>query len=350
VDARRRLSASDLERACTAILLAADVPTDEVALVVHSLLLAELMGHASHGVSRLPTYVQRVQAGLICTGRPARLVRDSTCLLAFDGQAGFGHVVGARAMAACVERARETGLAAATVSNSSHFGIAGAFALQAVDAGMIGVAMSNAAAKMPPQGGRTPVLGTNPLAVAIPTSGPYPILLDMATSAIALGKVLLAQAVGHAIPAGLALTAEGDPTTDAAAAAAGLLLPMGGPKGFGLALVLEVFSAVLSGASIGRDVGSMYRSWDRSEDLGHFFLALDPSALLAREEFLARVERLAAQVRSSELLPGVEGVYLPGELEFRRADEARRDGLVFTDALRADLQRAADCVGVRLEI
>ena len=334
------------EQLASLILQSAGVSPSEADVVARSLVLAELRGQASHGLVRLETYVKRLKAGLITTGRDPTLVADTPALMIFDGHDGFGHVVGLRVMDACIARARPTGIAAASVKNSTHFGIAGVFALRAAAAGMIGIAASNGAARMPPVGTKTAVLGTNPLAIAVPAPGSEPLLLDMATSATALGRIIVAKERGEAIPEGWALTKDGAATTDAAAALGGLILPMAGPKGFGLALVLEVLSACLSGAAIGQRAGSMYNTWDRPEGLGHFFLAISLDATGRAEAFLASIGELARQVHEAASVDGSTHGLLPGEIEARREAVSRREGIVIEPTVRTTLRRLADESGI----
>lgn len=333
------MTADQLDGACRLILSAAGVPPDDAGDVAQHLVSAELRGHSSHGVSRLETYVRRLDAQLIrATAKPSIVCERSAAVL-LDGNSGLGHVVGKRAMEAAIERARTNGIAAAGVRNSSHFGMAGMFALQAVEAGMIGIVTTNAAARMPPIGAKTPVLGTNPLAVAAPTRGEFPILLDMATSVAALGKVNEARDRGAVLAEGQALAQDGTPTTDPAAAIAGMLLPMAGPKGFGLAFALEILSAVLTGASVGRQAGSMYNTWDRPEGLGHFFVAISIEAFGATSTFLDRMQQLVDQMRAAEPIRAGDRVYLPGELEFIREKHAREHGIELSAAQAAMLER-----------
>jgi LDH2 family malate/lactate/ureidoglycolate dehydrogenase len=251
-------------------------------------------------------------------------------------------------MATCVDRARTYGIGAVAVRNSTHFGIAGIFALDAVRSGMIGIVASNAFPRMPPVGARTAILGTNPLAIGVPAPGAFPLLLDMATSTAALGKVLQARDDGRPIPEGWALTRDGEPTTDARLAAEGLLLPAAGPKGFGLALMLEVLSAVLSGASIGLETGSLYGSWDRSEGLGHFFAAISIESFMPLEQFVSRVGDLIAQVKSAKLLSPDGFVRLPGEVEALHQAESQRMGIPLGPAQLTMLKELAANTGTAI--
>jgi LDH2 family malate/lactate/ureidoglycolate dehydrogenase len=327
------------------ILGGAGVDRHDAAIVAESLVLAELRGQSSHGLARLETYVKRVQAGLIAKRSSPTVVYDAPALRIYDANYAFGHVVGRQVMDDCIQRARSQGVAAAAVRNSTHFGIAGGFALRAARTGMIGIVASNGAARMPPHGTRTAVLGTNPLAIAVPVLHGEPIVLDMATSATALGRILVARDQGQSIPQGWALTRDGRDTTDAAEAIAGLMLPMAGPKGFGLAFMLEVLSACLSQAAVGQHAGSMYNTWDASERLGHFFLAIDVPRDAAAG-FFERVADLARQVRSAQPLAEARPM-LPGEIESELATARTREGLELEPALRASLERLAVSVGVQ---
>ena len=335
-----RVGHGELETLASAILRAEGLQAEAAAIVAHSLVLADLRGQASHGLGRLHTYVKRMRAGLTTTVVQPALVSETAAFRVYDGGAGFGHVIGLRVMEACVERARSTGLAAASVRNSTHFGIAATFALAAADAGMIGLAASNGAARMPPVGSRTPVLGTNPLAVAVPRRGAEPILLDMATSATAVGKILVAIDRSEPIPEGWALNGSGRPTTDPKEALGGLMLPMAGPKGFGLALVLEILSACLSGAPPGRGAGSVMNTWDRPEGLGHFFLAISPESI-GVSDFSSSVEDLVGQVHGAEPIAGGRRPLLPGELEAHAEKEARALGVALAGSTRGALRELA---------
>jgi len=339
------MSVDALEQICTDILVAVHVPKHEAATVATSLVRAEARGQASHGVMRLETYVKRVKRGLIRPGVAPEIVTETPTTVVIDAHDGFGHVVGLHAMDVCIERAQRLGLGAAAVRNSTHFGIACIFAERAMSAGCVGIATSNAAARMPPVGTKTAVLGTNPLAIAVPSGvRTTAFVLDMSTSVAALGKILAARDQGRSIPEGWALDAEGMPTTDSARAADGLMLPMSGAKGFGLALVLEVLSAVLSGAPAGQGAGSMYRTWDRPERLGHFFMALSVSAFQPLNDFDKGITNLTSQIRHAQRIDSAQ-VWLPGEIEADQERVARQQGITVTPQLSGALTAAAKAAG-----
>ena len=309
---------------------------------------AEARGQSSHGVGRLDTYVRRIRASLIHPNAIPTVVSELAAVAVLDANAGFGHVAGLRAMDLCIAKAGEYGIGAVAVRNSSHFGIASIFAERASAQGHIGVATSNGPARMAPVGARTAVLGTNPIAVAVPGPPQAVFTLDMATSVVALGKILASRDAGQPIPEGWAISADGAATTDAAAAAEGTVLPLGGPKGFGLALVLEVLGAVLSGANAGQDAGSMYQTWDRAEGLGHFFVAISVSAFRDFGEFEDALSALIRQVHLAEPIRPGERVFVPGEIEAERERRAHEDGIALTGDMRTALERAAASAGTAL--
>lgn len=344
------ISVDHLRSVCVSILESAQVPAGEASAVAESLVRAEARGQASHGVMRLDTYVRRVKQGLIRIGVPPELVYETPATGLIDAHAGFGHVVGLHAIDICVSKAERVGVGAVAVRNSTHFGVACVFAERAAEQGCIGIATSNAAARMPPVGAKTAVLGTNPLAIAVPgDGGGIAFVLDMSTSVVALGKILTARDERRPIPEGWALDSNGAPTTDPAVAADGLMLPMAGPKGFGLALALEVLSAVLSGSPPGLGAGSMYRTWDRPEGLGHFFLALSVRAFQEVGSFDNAMANLVAQVRGAE--PSTSNpILLPGEIEARKERLAQLNGIPMTQQLASSIQKAAQSADAEISL
>jgi len=220
--------------------------------------------------------------------------------------------------------------------------------MQAGEAGCVGVAMSNTTPLMPAPGGAERIVGNNPLAIAVPTSAGVEIVLDMALSAVALGKIRLAASAGRPIPDTCATDPSGTPTTDAEEAVLGMLLPAAGHKGFGLALMIDVLTGVLSGGGWGDQVRPLYREPDQPNDCAHLFLAIDPEMLGGVESFRRRSSGLAARVRSSATAPGVNRLYLPGEIEAERAAHQRRHGVLIERSGLDGLLAAARAVGAVL--
>jgi LDH2 family malate/lactate/ureidoglycolate dehydrogenase len=245
-----------------------------------------------------------------------------------------------------VTKARDFGVGVVTTRHAFHFGGAFRYVQQAVDAGCIGIAAANTRPLMPAPGGATAVVGNNPVAVGVP--GDDPILVDMALSEAALGKIRLAESEGRQIPPTWATDTHGTPTTDPTAAIAGLLLPTGGPKGYGLALVVDVLTGVLGGGAFGNGVKGLYADVSVPNDCAHFFLALDPDLFGSVDEFRSRTEALAAQVRASALAPGVQAVLLPGQRGAENAARARATGVTVPGSVCEGLQRTAERVGAAL--
>jgi LDH2 family malate/lactate/ureidoglycolate dehydrogenase len=326
-----RHTAADLERLGSRALFACGVPDADAALVAASLVDAELDGQAAHGLSRLPFLLDRLDQGLINPQPRFEVVGARMAATTLDADNGLGPVAGARACDLATEGARTAGVGLVAVRRSNHLGALAFYLRRVTQMGVIGLAFSNTPPAMPPPGGTAPYLGSNPIAAGFPTSAD-PVLVDMATTQVARGRILRAARMGQPIPEGWALDAEGEPTTDPAAAIAGSLLPLGGAKGFALALLVEVLSGVLSGAAVGPEVTGTFAASDRESNVGHCFLAIDPEAL--GEGFTARMDSLAADLRR-------QGGRMPGDR--RHTERARRlaEGVEVPDGLVADLQARA---------
>lgn len=343
-----RISVSALHAFCCDVLQIAGVPPEDACLVADSLTQADARGLGSHGVVRLlPVYTRRLAAGTTHARPQIGIERQRGAVTVVDGDAGMGQVTGTFAMRTAVDLAREMGAGIVGVRNSSHFGYGAMYVEQAVAEGMIGVALTNAPSNMPPWGGRTPYFGTNPIAVGIPCGQERPVILDMSTSVVARGKIVMAQKKGESIPPGWAIDEDGQPTTDAAAALAGAVLPFGGYKGSGLALLVDVLCGVLTGAAFGLHIVNLYDEGERTQNVGHFFVALDPRSFLPDGDFEARMDQFVREVRTQPRMPGVDRIYLPGEIEFEQAEESARFGVVLPEAGVAELDQLALELGIR---
>jgi LDH2 family malate/lactate/ureidoglycolate dehydrogenase len=275
-------------------------------------------------------------------------VRERGASLLLDAQHGFGQIAGIRAMDEALRRAESHGLSFVGVRNSGHIGIAAYYAMMALPRKMIGSVSANAAASMAPWGGKAPMLGTNPICVAIPTGEDVDIVLDMASSVAARGKIRLAVSTRKQIPLGWALDAQGLPTQDPEAAMKGTLLPIGGPKGYGLALVVDILAGVLTGSSYGAHVPSVH---DVAEPVSSGFVvqALDIAAFADPAEFEKDIQALIAETRGSPRASNVDRILLPGEPEWRTKQERLELGIPVPDSLRRELMRLGSDLGVRLE-
>jgi LDH2 family malate/lactate/ureidoglycolate dehydrogenase len=347
-----RVDAGLLRQVGEALFVDAGLSREHAATLVRVQLEADLRGMHSHGMRAVPVYLERIRLGIINPRPQLRVVEATDFAVVVDGDGGPGQVVACRAMEECLVRARQRGAGFAVARRSNHFGAAGYYAMMALSHGLIGFATTNGNLVLAPPGGAEAALGNNPLAWAIPAGQERPIVLDVATSMVAGGKIDLLAAEGERLPDGWALDAAGLPTTDPAVAQAGLGIPLGWPvaghKGFGLALVMEVLAGVLSGARFGtehtREVERGPRPWDE----GHFFMALDPALFMPREAFLARVDALIRQMRAVKPARPGERVRVPGELGWERREQALREGVPLPTSVYRSLQTLAEQRGLRL--
>lgn len=343
---RRYFQAQALADFAAAVFTRAGLPQADAEHVGTSLVKADLRGVDSHGVTRIPIYLERLRRGLVNKQPNIRVFVKGAGVAAVDGDNGMGAVVGRRAMEAAISLAKEAGTGAVAVRGSNHFGTAAEYAYQAVEARCIGVACSNAPPTMAPWGGRVRYFGTNPLAVGVPAGKHRSLVLDMATSSVARGKVILAAKRGEPIPEGWALDPEGRPTTDAEAALAGAVLPFGGPKGSAIALIIDLLSGVLSGANFGPNIPDLYEQLEDRQNLGHFFLAVEIERFMEFGAFTARVDQLLDGLKACPPAAGYEEVLLPGEIETRNQVERLRRGIPVTGEIIERLVAVGEALGV----
>jgi ureidoglycolate dehydrogenase (NAD+) len=335
-----------LRRFVALALHRAGAPQEEADLVADALVRADLRGVHSHGVVRAGVYLERLEAGSIRPGAALEVVHDRGAAVLCDAGGGFGIVAACRAMDLAVQRARTHGVGVVGVRNSNHCGMLAYFVLRAVSQGAVGVALSNADAQVAPYGARSKYLGTNPLSVGIPAGEEPPVVLDMATSEVAHGRVRAAALRGERIPPTWALGPDGRPTTDPAEALRGALLPFGGAKGSGLSLVVDVLAGVLTGARSGPDIVPLYEGLDRPQGVGHLLAALWPEAFCGLEDLRGRVDRMVRQIRALPPAEGFERVWLPGELEHRREVEYRQAGIPLPEESVEVLHQVAERSGI----
>lgn len=322
----RVFSIRALHRFSMACLSAMAVPEQHGRHVTDSLLFADRTGHASHGIVRLPVYARRVIAGVVKADANPSVEMQFGGLARVDGDNGLGAVVGTFSMNEAIRLAGENGAALVMSRMSNHFGSAAFYTKMAMNAGYIGIAGSNAPPNMAPFGGRDRFLGTNPLSVAVPAGEGHPIVFDMASSVVARGNIILAAQRGESIPEGWALDPDGHPTTDAEAALKGPVLPFGGAKGSAISLLIDVFSGVLSGAAYGRHLSTL-ENLGTYQNLGHFFVVIDPARFGGRTEFLRRMDDLIVQLKETPTAPGFEEILVPGEIEERTTEQLEADGI-----------------------
>ncbi|MBX6341320.1 MAG: Ldh family oxidoreductase [Thermomicrobiaceae bacterium] len=345
-----RVDAEALERFTRDVLIGFGVSPEDAAIAAEVLVASDVRGIDSHGVPRLSYYANFLRKGLINLTPDFRVVAETPATIAFDADNGLGHPAAYRAMARCIEKAKETGLCMATVRHSNHFGIAGYYAMMALREGLCGVAMTNATPLVVPTYAREPYLSTAPIAVAIPAGKERPIVLDMATSTVAWGKIEIARREEKPIPAGWALDADGRVTTDPFAAVA--LTPLGGTrelgshKGYGLALFVEVLCGQLAGAAWGRYVAGSRTVPPRPSNIGHAFMAWRIDAFRPVEEFLADMDQMLAELRGADPAEGAPRVYVPGDPEDLAEADRRVNGIPLHPKVLAELRALGEEVGV----
>jgi LDH2 family malate/lactate/ureidoglycolate dehydrogenase len=330
------LDAATLEAWTARIIEALGTPQDVAADVATVLVASDRRGIASHGTARLPQYVAVVESGDLDPGARPVLARSRPALALWDGQNGWGHHSGRLAVDWAIDAAETQGMATAVVRRANHYGIAGWYALRAAARGLIGVSLTNTSPLVAPTRARLPLLGTNPIAVAAPAGHHGTLCLDMATSTVPRGRIEVAERRGETLPIGWAIGPDGSPATTPEVALAGALQPLGGDetsagyKGYGLALVVDMLTGVLAGATSGPDIVPLFFTGAGPSDLGQCFMAIDPRAIDdGPGGFEARLERLLDQLVAAPTIPDAPGrVLIPGEPEAEAERRADRMGIV----------------------
>jgi LDH2 family malate/lactate/ureidoglycolate dehydrogenase len=329
-----------------ALLLAHGVPEADARTVARCLVSADLRGVDTHGLLRLPGYLDRIRRGLINVRPDLKPERVTPVAATLDGQNAFGFVVGTRAMEEAIAIARDFGIGIVAARRSTHFGMAASYVQQALEQGFIALVFSNASPAMPPWGGRAALLGTNPFAAGAPGGALSPFLLDMSPAVAARGKIRRAERRGETIPEGYALDAEGRSTTDPTRALQGVVLPIGTYKGSGLSMMMDIFGGVITGAACAGDVADQYKVFDRPQDVGHFFFAMKPDLFVPRAEYERRMDTLVRRVRECPKAEGFDEILIPGEPESRIDAVRRREGIPYAAAELAILDQEAAKAGV----
>jgi ureidoglycolate dehydrogenase (NAD+) len=305
------------------------------------LVLADLFGIHTHGVERIASYGERMLLGGINPRPHITLEASAPTMVRVDGDNGVGPLVGVRALEAAMTTARDAGMAAVFARGSNHFGPIAPYAFLAAEAGFASIIASNATSTMTPWGGREARLGNNPLAFGIPNPEGRPLILDMAISVVARGKIRSALERGEAIPPTWATNRHGQPTTDPREALSGFLLPIGGYKGYGLALMVDLLAGVLSGAAYLTHVRSWVDSPAEPQNLGHFFLLLDTARLGSPDWLASRIGDFCAILHNTPPADRDNPVLVPGEIELSHLERQRRDGISLDSAVLAGLERLA---------
>lgn len=340
------VSAETLRRETVRLLTAAGLSPEDAGTVAETMVEATLRGVDTHGVAILATYLKRIRVGATNPRPAVRFVREGPAFVSVDGDNGLGAIAATRAMRLAMERCRRTGIFIASCFNNTTFGAAFYYSRMAALDGLIGVAICNAPPSMAPWGGRVPLLGTNPISLAFPQRGGEPILLDMATSAAAKSKIYLAREKGQPIPAGWALDRDGRPTTDPEAALKGLVMPLGGPKGYGLSLCVDLLTGALGGGGCMKEVASLHHGLDRGQNVSFLLGAIDPARF--SDSFDDLVARVVAEVHGCPPAEGVSQVLLPGEVESNMRRQRVEQGIPVPATMIEEIRREAAAVGMEV--
>ncbi len=342
-----RVSHQQLRNFIAKALLSQGLSQDDADEVASLMADADLQGSDGHGVIRLPQYVRRIRAGGVNIHPQIKVVRERASMAVVDGDNGMGHLVVSRAAQIAIDKARETGVAWVGTRYSNHAGPASLYARMPIPHDMIGIyfAVGNAN-HLPPWGGMEMLLSTNPIAAGIPAGEEPALVLDMATTVAAYGKVKAKAKRGEMMPEGWMIDRQGNALLDPKRAEEGFLLPIGGHKGYGLALLVGVLAGTLGGAAMGRDVIDFNADHQSVTNTGQAILVIDLKAFGEPAQFKAAVDKLVRDIRGSERLPGVERIWLPGEQSHERRLRYIREGIPIADGVLAELKVLADEIGM----
>lgn len=342
-----RVDRGRLRRFVAAVYEDAGLSPEDAAIAAEAMVRTDERGQRTHGVWFLPTYCEWLRNGTIRADAEPRILSETPATAVLDGDDGLGAVVALRACEIAARKAREVGAATVLVRNGNHFGAAGIFSLWLAERGVFGIVAANTAPVVAAPGSRGPVLGTQPISYCAPAPDEHgPVMLDMALSVVAANRILQAEARGESIPEGWLADPDGEPTTDPSRfLQGGALMPMGGHKGYGLGILVEILSAVLSGAAMGHEQTENFRT-TRPPGVGYWISAFDIAAFMPQEEFAARLVELRGQVHAAPTAAGADPLILPGEPEWRHELRTRANGLELGPDIWARLVDVAEASGL----
>ncbi len=343
----RLFPASDLHEFTMNVLVALSIPEGDAKIAADSLIDANLRGVDTHGITRLlGIYVKRIRAGIVNKDGQIEIESESPSTIHVNGRNCLGSVVAHKAMQRCLQKAELAGSCWAGIRNTNHAGAMAYWAMEAVERDMVGIAWTNGPASMAPWGGAQAYLSTNPMAFAIPAGQEPPIVLDMATSAVSRGRIILAASRGERIPLGWALDPQGRPTEDAAEGVKGFVMPMSTYKGYGLSLLVDLLCGTMTGAAFGPRVGSLYEEMSKGQDVGTLLGAIQVSRFLPIDVFKARVDQEIREIKACRLAEGCERILVPGELEHEKKSQRLVDGIPLDDIRIKEFTAIGDELGV----
>lgn len=338
-----RVHRSELKAFVCGILTGSGVNGAQARSVSEVMAWTDLIGRSTHGVARIKIHLERLKEGVLNPACQPVITSAGSSLELIDGDRGFGHHISCLAMDRAIELAGKDGIGAVGVRNSNFFGAAAYYVNQAADAGMIGLALSNSVPSVAAHGGTRAVFGTNPLGFSAPRADGRHFLLDMATSAWSASAVRASMDRGETLPAGVAVDEDGVQITDPRPVTKSTLLPLGGAKGFGLALMIETLTAVITGAGVSGGVASLFKDMTRSGNNGHFMLALDISKLMPIDTYFSRIDELVSTLKASS---SAGDVLFPGERRWRIRDENETHGIPISPTVITELETLAAPLGI----
>ena len=342
-----KVSAEKLRALETAIFEKKGFSKEGAEMVANSLVEADLRGVSSHGAIRVPVYLSRLDHNVVFPDKEFDVCVDNGAMAIVDGHDSFGQISGTKAMQLAIEKAKKFGVSCVGVRNSHHYGTAAYYAMMAADQNMIAMSTTNTNPLIPPVGGLQKKVGNNPICFAIPAGKHRNMVLDMACSTVAQGKLQLAAKKGTPIPQGWATDANGFPTTDPQEAMKGFLTAVGGPKGFGMALIMDLLCGPLVGAACGAQVTGLTNCFERPQNCGHFFIVIDISKFCDVDEFKKQVDDYIDYIKDCPTNETVNGIYMPGEIEYNLYDERIQNGIPLPETIINDLKKV--CADLELD-
>lgn len=342
VNKQRLVKAQQLKAFAISVSMKYGLSVSDAEIFVDNLIDANLSGVDTHGVTRLSIYLKRIKLGLINPHPVMTFEEKFPVASVLNADNGLGQIAGNKAVWKAIQLAEAYGLGAVAVRNSQHFGALGYYCNIAAQNEVICLAFTNAEPALPPWGSYEAYFGTNPIAMGIPMKGDVPIIIDLSTSIVARGKIISAAKQKMPIPEGWALDPEGNSTTDAEKALAGSVLTMAGPKGYALAMMVDVLSGVLSGGGYGRKVHSMYKDLKNTADVGHFFLCINIEAFMPKETFYERMNTMRKEIKNSAKREGINEIRIPGEKKAELRSERLKNGILLDSNVLEELKTLAE--------
>ncbi len=339
-------NSDDLREFCKNVLTSIGSENEDAFNAADALIRANLEGVDSHGISRLGIYAKRMRDRRINPEPNIKIEKKGEAVLLVDGDNGLGQIVSARAIQAGISLAKRSGNASIAVRNSNHFGTASYFCQMAAKEGLVAMAFTNSPPGIPPWGGTKAFFGTNPIAFGFPNGTSAPVIIDMSTSVVARGKIILAAKENQSIPKGWAINEKGKETDNPHEALKGAVLPVGGAKGYALALAVEVLTGILSGAAYGPNVHNIYSEKNEHANVGHFFILLDIEKFMPLDTFNYMMKGFIEEIKATPKKDGVEEILYPGERREREYQKRLKEGIMISEEVEQELREISNLVNV----